>query len=81
MATIKEIAERAGVSVTTVSRVLNMDETLNVSDETRVKVFGIAEELEYVPRRRRNESEETAKTKGISVVYWYSYEQEIEEGL
>ena len=46
MATIRDIAERAGVSVTTVSRVLNINTTLNVADETRVSIFAIAEELE-----------------------------------
>lgn len=35
MVTIKEIAEFAGVSVTTVSRMLNFDDTLNVQDETK----------------------------------------------
>ena len=77
MATIRDIAERAGVSVTTVSRVLNMDDTLNVSAETRVKVFEIAEELDYVPRKRKNQTEESPCVKGISIVYWYNYEQEI----
>ncbi|MBR6358298.1 MAG: LacI family DNA-binding transcriptional regulator [Lachnospiraceae bacterium] len=79
MATIRDIAERAGVSVTTVSRVLNMDDTLNVSAETRVKVFEIAEELDYVPRKRKNQTEESPSVKGISIVYWYNYEQEIED--
>ncbi|MBO7335349.1 MAG: LacI family DNA-binding transcriptional regulator [Lachnospiraceae bacterium] len=79
MATIRDIAERAGVSVTTVSRVLNMDDTLNVSAETRVKVFEIAEELDYVPRKRKNQAEESPCVKGISIVYWYNYEQEIED--
>ncbi|NRT77112.1 DNA-binding LacI/PurR family transcriptional regulator [Clostridium beijerinckii] len=37
MATIKEIASIAEVSIATVSRVLNFDETLNVSDATREK--------------------------------------------
>ncbi|MFJ7727466.1 LacI family DNA-binding transcriptional regulator [Neobacillus sp. NPDC097160] len=48
MATIKEIATLANVSITTVSRVLNYDETLNVSPETRKRVFEAAEELSYV---------------------------------
>ena len=47
MATIKDIAELAGVSVTRVSRVLNYDDTLNVQDETRKNVFEAADQLEY----------------------------------
>ena len=43
MATIKEIASIAGVSISTVSRVLNFDETLNVSDSTRQKILKIAD--------------------------------------
>lgn len=37
MSTIKDIAELAGVSVATVSRVLNYDDTLTVQEETRKK--------------------------------------------
>ncbi|WP_342433223.1 LacI family DNA-binding transcriptional regulator [Neobacillus sp. FSL H8-0543] len=48
MATIKDIAKLANVSITTVSRVLNYDETLNVPPETRKRVFEAAEELAYV---------------------------------
>ncbi len=35
MATIKDIAAKAGVSIATVSRVLNHDETLNAQEETK----------------------------------------------
>ena len=59
MATIKDIATKAGVSIATVSRVLNHDETLNAQEETKQKIFEIAEELEYEVRR----SEEKAKKK------------------
>lgn len=47
MATIKDIAEKAGVSIATVSRVLNYDQTLSVTDETRKRIFEIAESLSY----------------------------------
>lgn len=55
MATLKEIAEKAGVSVATVSRVLNYDTTLSVSDETRKRIFEIAQELNYKTPRERNQ--------------------------
>ena len=48
MATIKDIATKAGVSAATVSRVLNYDETMSVSPDTRNRIFKIAEELNYV---------------------------------
>lgn len=47
MVTIKDIAERASVSVTTVSRVLN--NRPDVSDKTRKKVKTIIEKLGYNP--------------------------------
>lgn len=53
MATIKEIASLAGVSMSTVSRVLNFDDTLNVTDVTREKILRIASELEYVPSKSK----------------------------
>ena len=53
MATIKDIASIVGVSIATVSRVLNLDETLNVSDETRKRVLEVAEELNYITIKER----------------------------
>ncbi|MFV0441911.1 MAG: LacI family DNA-binding transcriptional regulator [Lachnospirales bacterium] len=47
MATLKDIAKECSVSIATVSRVLNCDETINVSDNTRKKIFEVAEKLEY----------------------------------
>lgn len=52
MVTIKQIASEANVSITTVSRVLNYDETLVVHPSTREKIFNIAAELDYKPRKR-----------------------------
>lgn len=47
MATIKEIAEIVGVSSAAVSRVLNYDEGISVSDDTREAIFSTAEKLGY----------------------------------
>ena len=45
MATIKDIAAAANVSAAAVSRILNNDETLNVSPETRQKVLDTANKM------------------------------------
>ena len=45
MATLKEIAHIAGVSSATVSRVLNQDPALSVTEETRKRVLQAAKEL------------------------------------
>src|SRR4051794_31900538 len=47
MASIKEIAKLAGVSVTTVSKVFN--NYSDVSEETKIKVRKIAKQLNYFP--------------------------------
>ena len=47
MATLKDIADRAGVSQATVSRVLNRDPSLSVTEETRERVFHAAAALRY----------------------------------
>lgn len=71
MATIKEIAEKAGVSSATVSRVLNYDDSLSVSDETRKRIFETAEKMNY------SKSQKKKKTKQgkIAIVQW-SYDEE-----
>nr|WP_088104317.1 LacI family DNA-binding transcriptional regulator [Halalkalibacter urbisdiaboli] len=53
MATIKDIADKVGVSTTTVSRVLNYDSSLSVADETKKQIFKVAEELSYQKRRKK----------------------------
>jgi LacI family transcriptional regulator len=50
MATIRTVAERAGVSVMTVSRVLNQPDS--VAEGTRAKVLVAARELRFVPDQR-----------------------------
>ena len=47
MATIKDIAKKAGVSITTVSRALN--DYSDVNEETKKHIKAVAKELKYVP--------------------------------
>ena len=56
MATIKEVANLAGVSLTTVSRVLNRDESLSVTNEVKMRIFQAAHQLSYIPPRQRREA-------------------------
>ena len=63
MATIKQIAQLCNVSMATVSRVLNQDDTIVVSTEVKNKIFDIAHELGYVPPKKRHLKIE----KGISI--------------
>lgn len=51
--TIKDIAAKARVSIATVSRVLNYDSTLSVTDETKKRIFKIAEDLDYKKRKHK----------------------------
>ncbi|WP_066368993.1 LacI family DNA-binding transcriptional regulator [Neobacillus fumarioli] len=74
MATIKDIAQKAGVSIATVSRVLNYDATLSVSDETKKRIFEAAEELEY--KKKPVRKQEQGK---IALLQWYTEKEELED--
>lgn len=76
MATIKDIAEKASVSVATVSRVLNNDQTMSVSTETRQKIFDVAEELGYTKYKKTT----TAKVnKRLAIIQWYTEQEESQD--
>lgn len=75
MATIKDIALRAGVSSASVSRILNNDPTLNVPAITRQRVFEAAKELGYEKKRRR--FDDSLMT--IGIIQWLSPVQETED--
>lgn len=67
MATIKEVAELAGVSLTTVSRVLNRDNRLSVTPEVRRRIYQAAYSLDYsTPRQRRRASEKKQLIIGVA---------------
>lgn len=74
MATIKDIAEKAGVSPAAVSRILNHDATLSVSAETKQRVLEVAEALHYhkVSNRRKASFR-------LGIVQWFSAEQEMQD--
>lgn len=54
MATIREVAKKAGVSITTVSRILNNDDSFYVSKSTKEKVLKTVKQLNYVKKRKKN---------------------------
>lgn len=66
MATISEVAEKAGVSVKTVSRVMNDYE--HISAKMRKKVYAAMEELDYAPGSTARQSR-LAGGQGIGMLY------------
>lgn len=73
MATIKDIAKKANVSAATVSRILNQDDTLSVTEQTRENVLKVAQQLNYIKKRTPNQSI------SIGIFQWYSLFQELED--
>lgn len=76
MATLKDIAAEAGVSLATVSRVLNDDPSLNVKEETKHRILEIAEKLEY-----KSSSSRKMQTHSVGqhhILALYSYQQDLE---
>ena len=68
MATLKDIAQLASVSIATVSRVLNRDQSLSVTEETRHRILTVAEELGYTKHLKTGESHKPAKH--ASIIQW-----------
>ena len=75
MATIRDIAKEAGISAGAVSRILNQDETLSVSRETRERVLQIATRVGYTKPLHSAAAKKPAFTMGI--VQWFSAEEEL----
>lgn len=73
MATIKEIAEIVGVSSAAVSRVLNYDEGISVSPETRAAIFAAAEQVGYKKRVIY------PKIDHVALLYFTEEEDELED--
>lgn len=77
MATIRELAKLCDVSPTTVSRVLNHDETISVSKETRRKIFETAELISYKKPARTKKNKPATLT--IGLVHWFNELQELND--
>ena len=75
MATIKEIAKLAECSIGTVSRVLNFDDSLRVTDEKKQMILKIAEDLQYKTVQQRNKKDIIK----VAVVSMYTKVEEIED--
>lgn len=70
MATIRDIAQQANVSTATVSRIINSDPTLSVSEETRKRVLEVVNKLDYKPTRKKSvKTEKQEKQEKPNKVY------------
>lgn len=74
MATIKDIAEKAGVSPAAVSRILNNDASLSVAPETKQRVWETAKTLHYHKAKNVNKA-----SFRMGIVQWFSAEQEMQD--
>ncbi len=72
MAKLKDVAQLANVSLATASRILNKDETLSVTEETRKAVIEAAEKLQYVVKPKISKMI-------FAIVQWYSIDEELND--
>ena len=84
LVTLNEIAKKAQISKTTVSRVLNEDQTLSVTEETRKKILKAAEELDYIPKKQLNIEKKITNPKQygkIGLLMYLSQESEFDDPI
>ena len=67
VSTIKDVAERAGVSISTVSKVLKNYN--NISDETRARVLEAVKDLNYIPNTTASNLSSKKKEKVALYIY------------
>ncbi|MEO8529852.1 MAG: LacI family DNA-binding transcriptional regulator [Deltaproteobacteria bacterium] len=76
MVTLKEIASSVGVSTATVSRVLNFDTSLSITEGKRRAIIETAEALNYETPRARNRRGQPGVSK-IALLHFLRPEQEL----
>ncbi|HEX7065985.1 MAG TPA: LacI family DNA-binding transcriptional regulator [Bacillales bacterium] len=81
MATIKDIAALTNVSSSTVSRVLNNDKELSVTDETRQRILEASRELNYKTVRMRRDERKLSNHKNprVGIGFAQSREEELDD--
>ena len=77
VSTIKDVAQRAGVSISTVSKVLKNYN--NISDETRQKVLEAVKDLNYVPNTTASNLSSKNKEKVALYIYINDEKQSVDE--
>ncbi|MBP6359996.1 MAG: LacI family DNA-binding transcriptional regulator, partial [Enterococcus sp.] len=73
MVTIKKIAEEAGFSQATVSRLLKGDSTLSVGEETRKTIINTALSLGYDRSKIKTTIEK------IALLFWITNQEELQD--
>jgi len=79
MATLNDIATKAGVSLATVSRVLNDDPMLSVKESTKHRIFEIAEQLEYRSSTSKHAHRKKKSHNHFLAVYNYKQQSEVND--
>lgn len=77
MATLKDIAKLADVSIATVSRVLNQDENLSVTEETRHRILTAADEIGYTKHKKIGNLKKEKHQ--VAIIQWVSEEDELDD--
>lgn len=73
--TLKDIAQKAGISISTVSRIINNDTSKKASQETTDKVWEIVKELGYIPNQNarllkgEGNGDKEVRTKAIGCIF------------
>lgn len=79
MATLKEIADKVGVSLATVSRVLNNDSGIIVADETKEQILKVADELNYKTVKQRKGKFSNKKVNIVGIVEMYDVVKQLQD--
>jgi LacI family transcriptional regulator len=81
MPTMRDVAELAKVSTAVVSRVLNGDRTLSISDSTRERVLQAAKQLNYrvKTRKRMRRDQDFTELRNIAIIRFQSEKMEKED--